>query len=326
MSKKNKGRARANEKRRQGKAAKAIARKRLNKQAKAAMGKLRDMARRGGANVETVEAPKSTSYSLEDELECAECSGVGHCCIDTMVPLDPADVWRMMGNAELRKTFGIELTTDLTKPPEERGIIYYWVDPRTGAPRASMRFDTGEDGKKRCAMLKTTTTGEGEESYSCILGDDRPTVCKANPVGRIAENNEKGRLVGWKYVLQDAPCQACPSNCGSKTVKVEDWMKSKDMEARYAIKDMFHGFVGWLVREIKTEELRKMATMLVFDYDRFPMEAGGFSKEEVIENRPESPENLLVGARIIIDGIMQGMTVPTEEELSNEAQREHSPE
>lgn len=304
---KGKKKEKAASRRSQRRAARDSARRRMDRQVKAQMDKLRHAVQTGRGGVASVNMGGGIGpiRELGDEVDIAKCDGVGHCCIDTMVPIDPGDVWNIMHSPEVQDTFGVEVTSDLSKSPEERGLIYYWLDPRTGAPRASLRQDESEDGKRRCVMLKEIEE-DGEISYSCLMGDDRPTVCLANPIGRVGKKNDKGRLAGWGYVVQDDPCAECPKGCEQESVVVEDHLKGRGMEERYAITDMFHGFVGWLVREVKPEEIRQLAAMLIFDYDRFPMEAGGLSKEQVFDNRPESVENLLVGAKMIVEGVLRG--------------------
>ena len=291
--KKNKERNRAKQK--QKRATKEKARNRINSQIRSMTLQMR---RSPGPSMDM----KQKYFNLDDEIQFAGCCGVGECCLNRGVPLDPSDVWRIMHNKKVRETFGIELTMDLLKSADERGVLRYALDQKTGLPYCVVRRDTKENGREYCVFLEVADGGRG----SCMLGEDQPTVCKANPVGRMGVMNSEGRLDGWQYVVSDDPCANCmefnPEIINSTTI--EDWMVEKGMEERYAYADLWHGFRGWLSRDVQQDELRKLSAMLLFDYDRFAIEVGGDSKEDAIKNRPKSVDNLIVGAKTIIEGIL----------------------
>ncbi len=261
----------------------------------------RRAARRGeGMDVGGPQVPNDR-YELDDEIEISQCDGVGDCCFNRAVILDPGDVQRILNNKRVQDTFGVEVTADLYRGAEDgRGLLRYHLDSKAGVPMCIARRDFQEDGNETCVFAES-----GDDNTAvCMLGDDRPTVCKSNPVHRVAKLNEVGRLEAWQYVVSEQACVACPKCSKEKqTVKVESWMVDHGMEERLSVTDLFHGFNGWLVREIKTEEMKQLACLMIFDFDSYSMEIGGVAKEEAIKNRPPTGQSAIAAAKYAIEGI-----------------------
>ncbi|TRO55181.1 hypothetical protein E2P64_07555 [Candidatus Bathyarchaeota archaeon] len=289
-------------KRNQKEAIKKKARKQINREAMLAFNRMRRRAR----HTESVNLSHSQPIlELSDEVSLPGCNGIGECCKNKIVRLNPGDIWKIMHCERMRNEFGIELTVDLFKPPEERGWLHYNLDPRAGIPVCTIRRDLQPNDVDHCAFLEVI-----DDEYRCILGDDRPMACMATPITRIGKKDKMGRLDGWQYVMMDDPCANCAKVKEEKLVMtVEDWLKQQGMEDRYRIADMYFGFQGWLARDVKAEEMKQLATMLVFDYDRYPMDIGGLSRKEVIEHRPAySPEEVMTNARMVVSNIVKGIS------------------
>jgi len=255
-----------------------------------------------------VRGQKGQSASGTEEMERHEetstvsipkCDGVGDCCMNHTVVLDPADLQRILNNKDVQDTHGISLTTDLYQG--DRALLHYWVDPKSGVPMCVVRKDQQEDGNEQCAFL----TKEGG-TVRCLLGDDKPTACAVNPVRRVASKDMLGNMEGWRYIVNDNPCQIC-KKCDEndmREVQVEDHLESSGMKERYALNDLYHGFAGWLVANVKAQDMQQIATMLLFDFDSFSTGVGGMTREEAAGMRPASPESAILSARKIVEGII----------------------
>lgn len=242
------------------------------------------------------------THVSEDVVAIPQCSGVGECCANVIVNLDPADVWRIVNNEKVRQRFGVETTMDLTSKEPGQGIIEYWIDPRVGVSRCKLRYVKPDQGRIECLFL-----GMDEGKPTCLLGEDRPTICMANPIGRVGQRDDKGHLTGWGYILRDDPCKKCKhKEEGALQVRISDLLIEREMQKRYEHLDLFYGFQGWMAGNVKVEEMRKLATLICFDWDRFLIEFGGHTVEELRNARPESPEHVIASARVIVDGIMKG--------------------
>jgi len=256
---------------------------------------------RGQKGVAAEEADGLEKHDADGTVSVPQCDGVGDCCVNHAVVLDPADLQRILYNKNVQKNFSIRVTSDLYRGTE-RPLLSYWIDKASGVPMCVVRRDKKEDGNEECAFL---VTGESRDRY-CLLGDDKPTACKTNPVRRIASKDMLGRMEGWKYVVNDIPCQICDKCDDDKRidVKIEDHLVEQGMEERYAMTDLFHGFAGWLVKEIKAEEMQKLAAMIVFDFDSYSVDVGGMTIEQAQECRPASPENAILSAKQMVGMIV----------------------
>jgi len=295
-----KNKSRNHQKRAQKRTAKAKARKQVNAMTRGIVENLRKQ----GYHIPMQQGPDRNVHAAEDVVSIAKCSGVGECCTNVVVNLDPSDVWRIMNNEKVRQRYGAEVTMDLVSEEPDKGIIEYWVDPRVGVPRCKLRYVKKDHGHIECIFLENN-----EGKPECFLGEDRPTICKANPIGRVGQKGKDGRLSGWGFVLRDEPCRKCVHKEGENCAAlVGDFLKDHDMEARYSYLDLFYGLQAWIAQDVKIEEMRKLAAMICFDWDRFLIEIGGNSREEIKAVRPESPEHVIASARVIVDGIMRGQT------------------
>jgi hypothetical protein len=240
---------------------------------------------------------------LDDMFDDSQCDGVGDCCFNHNTMLDHADVYRIVNNERVKELYDIQLTTDLCEGPENRSLLHYWIDTKSGAPMCFVRRDDMEDKSQRCVFLV-----EEDGKMECLLGEDRPTVCLANPLRRVAEAGEDGKMKAWKYLTAKscAACSKCVKNSDEKFVqsKVEDHVSSRVSEGRYKSSELYHGFCGWLSKTVKPEPMKKLATMMIFDFDRFSVDIGMQTPEKAIESRPEPDkvDSLLSAAYGIIEG------------------------
>jgi hypothetical protein len=294
-----KNREKANQKRSQKREANNRARRKISRMTKQFVQGLRKQ----GIHIPMPSGVKDrTTHTSEDVISIPQCTGIGRCCTNMIVNLDPADVWRILNNENVRQRFGVDLTMDLVSTEPDKGIIEYWVDPRIGVPRCKLKHIKKEQGLIECIFL-----GMEEGKATCILGDDRPTICMGNPIGRVGQHDDKGHLASWGYVIRDEACRKCEyKEEGERQVRVEELLGERKMQERYEMTDLFYGLQGWMANEIKVEEMRKLATMICFDWDRFLIEIGGRSREDVKSVRPDSPLSVLASARQIVDGIMRG--------------------
>ena len=203
MTKKKGKRRKAGINRNKKEAIKKKARGLINRQSRMMADRMRKMAKLT-ESIDMGEEPPET-LELDKEISVPICDGAGECCKNKIVRVNPGDIWRIMHNSKMRIEFGIELTVDLFKKnPEDRGFLYYTLDPRAGIPICTIRRDLQEDSMENCAFL---VIKDGQ--FSCILGEDRPMACMANPVTRIGKKNELCRLDGWNYTLMNEPCEHC---------------------------------------------------------------------------------------------------------------------
>lgn len=298
MGKKSKKRS-SSLRRKQKEVVKSKMRKRVNRQTNLAMQRMRQAAMRQKGTSTGEEGEQLKKHEIDEKVTMPECDGVGDCCVNHAVILDPADVQRVLYNKAVQNTFGIVTTKDLYQG--DQSILHYWIDKKSGVPMCVARRDQNEDGNEECVFLMT-----GEKDHrTCLLGDDKPTPCKVNPLRRVAAKDALGRMDGWRYAVNDTPCQICDKCDPDKNVqvKLEDYLVESGMEERYKLNDLYHGYAGWLVKNIKPEELRQLAAMIMFDFDSYSMDIGGMSAEEAASLRPAGPESAILSSRSIVENI-----------------------
>jgi hypothetical protein len=210
---------------------------------------------------------------------------------------------------------------DLYPKGDEPGPLVYMFDETAGLPMCAVY--RVEMAKLRGEALPDIDSEKGKEqvcpffgfkddgTLECILGDDRLTQCKADPVCRVSRLAHKRRLSGWSYSLIDSPCMGCKaaSETDERNMTVKDWMLSSGMEDRLVESDMFHGFVLWLQGEVgKVPEMSvfysKLATSLLFDWHRFAIEHLKQPKDEVIKYGPSSLKEVFLSARELTESII----------------------
>jgi len=306
-----KQKARSHQKRVQQRAVKEAARKKLNQKAKEQVRRyLKGTRRPSPPRAEqkpTGPTPiqASKALSLDDTATFAYCDGVGECCKNRPIFVEPSDVFRIMKNTRAREKFNLITTSDLYPKDKEPGPLAYYTDKQTHLPfcgvhRVEMQ---GKDGKvdQVCPFFEM-----GKNGPECILGEDRLTQCKADPVCRLSRLNAKRRLCGWDYGLIDQPCLECDQAADDKMreEKVEDWLISCGMEERLMESDLFHGFIGWLQRLTTSEFHWKFATVLLFDWHRYSIEHLLQPLEEVLEYGPQDVKTVFIAARTMTEAVI----------------------
>jgi hypothetical protein len=334
MSKKKKNRTQA--KRKQRKAVKEATRRHLQRQANAQVRRYMKGRRRPvdlAAEYAKTQEKDPRMLTLDQEVTFAHCQGVGECCKNRPIYVEPTDIWRIMHNDRAREKFGLEVTMDLYPKADEGdpekmipGPLVYQVDKKTHLPFCAVhRVELSKilppdgikpgvdvnDGDQACPFFGFLDDGTPE----CILGDDRLTQCASDPICRTGKLDHLRRLSAWEYALMDQQCLGCvqASEDQERTMKVRDWLVQKDMEDRLAESDLYHGFIGWHRDQMKAfdgkgdhEFFWKMATNIMFDWDRFAIEYLEQPKEEVLEHGPSAPKEVYLAARTMMEGIING--------------------
>lgn len=291
-------------KQRQKRAVKQKIRQRTNRNMAMALQQMRYAAARDhGKN--TVEGSKDLKrYDEDTEVEIFSCDGVGDCCMNAPVILDHDDVFRVFNNSAVRETFGIETTKDMFF--SDSPILKYWVSRDAGVPMCVARRDKNEADNEECVFLISD-----EKGRRCMLGNDRPTVCRCTPVRRVAHKAVTGQMTGWKFIVNNIPCEICDKALNPKKVVIKDLLAENDMDIRHEKNGLYHGFCAWLSKNVKADEARKLAGMLLFDWDTYAMEIGKVPKEKVMQEQPPTSDSLLLSARTIIGMLIGDKSIPT---------------
>jgi hypothetical protein len=299
-------------KKKQDAAVRASARRRLNRKAGDQVRRYLKKTKRPKMP-ESVEEDDGSLLVLDDQISIPLCEGVGDCCKDRALYVEPSDVWRIMHNERAREKFGLEITSDLypeqdtgedKKKDIEKGKKYplaYFVDKKTHLPFCAVVRVEDESGSQVCPFLETT-----EDGPVCVLGEDRLTQCKPDPVLRVARLDKKRRLSGWTYSLIDQPCIGCKSADveEERESTVEEWLMSKGMEDRFIDSDLFHGFLGWMGQHASESFHWYIATRLLFDWDRFMLEDLEQSITDISGKGPDSAGEVFLMARAFVEAIL----------------------
>lgn len=328
MSKKKKNRQQV--KRKQKQAVKEAARKSLQRKANAAVRQYMK-GRRKVTGGPVPQPETSNRLQLDQEVTFAQCEGVGECCKNRPIYVEPGDVYRIMHNERAREKFGLRVTPDLYPKEAEDGKmvpgpLIYQVDKRSFLPfcavhRVELSKILPPDGIKprisvsggdqACPFLGFLEDGTPE----CILGDDRLTQCASDPICRTSRVPGLRRLSAWEYAHMDKPCVGClqASEDQDRTMIVRDWLVQRGMEDRLAESDQFHGFIDWLRDQMKAfdgqgdhEFFWKMAANIMFDWHKFAIDYLEQPIEEVLDHGPESARGVVESARTLMEGIING--------------------
>jgi hypothetical protein len=239
-----------------------------------------------------VEAGKG--LSVDDVIEYADCDGVGNCCIDRPLSVEPGDIFRILKNAEVSKAFGIKTTMDLYR----KEILFKLYDEKTGVPVCFVRpvpMTKDENAPRACPFY----VSKGSER-SCMLGDDRLTQCRADPIMRVSELDAAGRICGWKYsTLTNTKCVGCPSSRPNRLREqsISSWLDVMGMSGdygRYAETGMYILYSNWLKKLDANISIKRMATEFIFNWSAMG-ETGG----------PEDVADLIMSARIMTEKLVE---------------------
>jgi hypothetical protein len=222
------------------------------------------------ADVETEDRENDREIRLDDEIAFYECDGVGQCCLDRPLALEPGDVLRLMKNDAFRETFGIESTKDLYRKNEDgKPLLVRVYDEKSGLPACfavPVFLGKDDDSQTACPFYLNGDVAK------CHLGEDRLTQCTADPVVRLARMNGKRQIEGWSYALNDIPCMGCPKACSDKmhVCDTSDWLIEKGMggvEGRFTESDTYTAFCDWLKRKKYPMPLNRMAVELLYNWN-----------------------------------------------------------
>jgi len=95
------------------------------------------------------------------------------------------------------------------------------------------------------------------------------------------------------------------------------------MEERFLQSDMFHSFMGWIRRATKGVDYDpmffwKLAAIVLFDWHRFAIEYLDQPMDEVIKHGPGSPRAVFAGARMMMEGVIEGIKAENAEKQSGQ--------
>jgi len=240
---------------------------------------------------------------VDENVILPQCKGVGDCCRNRPLFLEPSDVLRIINNERVKDHFGILLTTDLytSDPP----ILSYEFNEQSGLP---ICFVNWRDEHNRPGENKVCPFFIEEEGLvDCLLGNDRLTQCCADPVLRVARVSDKQKIDGWKFELSDTPCITCPNKTSTDNVSytVRDWIKACGMDTRYEESDMFLSFINWLKTSGASLLVKINATAMLFNWHRMSMEVFGSSREEAVVQGPKTVVDVFRSAKVVTDHIMK---------------------
>ena len=240
------------------------------------------------------------TVGIDAVVKIANCDGVGACCKDRYIPVEPSDVWRLLRNERVRKKWGVVHTGDLYG---EGKPLFFDIDEALGVPGcAVVRVEQPGVEETVCPFFDG-----GGDVPGCILGDDRLTYCKADPITRTARVMDKRRLDGWVYVNNDMPCLGCLSASpdGDREVSVREWLNERGLEERYRLTDVFYGFIAWFRRneKFKTTFYLRLASMLLFSWHDFLIVAMKEDPKDVPWEEPCDPEIVVKTAYAILESM-----------------------
>ena len=304
-----KNKARTVQKNAQKRAVKKSVRKAVKRVAK---GQLIDFLRKqAGQPSPKTDGNEDGSLSLDSLTMIAECDGVGACCLNRPLFVEPSDVFRIINNERAKKKFNLSSTIDLYPTDDKVKPMVHFVHKELKIPFCGIRrvpVEGSED--QACPFLEISG-----EKMECILGDDRLTQCKADPISRIKRQANNRRLVGWGYGVIDSVCIGCKSHKGIvKKVKVQDWLVEKGMDNRIVETDMFMGFIEWVKGKATSEHHLGIATLMLFNWHRFLIDALG--EKEAIDKSPTSFQEVLFIARAVMESAIKS----EEEDKKKEAE------
>lgn len=249
----------------------------------------------------------SIGVGLDENIVIPQCGGVGDCCRNRPLFLEPSDVLRIISNKNVQEKFGVLLTTDLYverngSPP----LLIYDFNVASDIPMCFVNWksdpDMPENEDKVCPFFIKTGG-----MPSCILGDDRLTQCCSDPLIRVARINDKRRMDGWKFKLSDTPCVTCRCKTSMENVRysTRDWIQACGMLPRYDESDLFLSFVNWMKGSNLSSLAKINATAMLFNWHRLSMELFGHSREEALEQGPKTIDVVLRAAKVVTEHIMK---------------------
>lgn len=250
----------------------------------------------------------SDQLSLDDVFSHPGCNGVGQCCVQRFLPVEPSDIWRILRNEAVREKWGVTHTMDLfgAKKP-----LIYDISSNNGMPGcATIRVVQKIGGKdvQVCPFLNVVPDEQWIEGVrmDCILGEDRLTFCNSDPITR-SSRAEGRRHAGWLYTNNSNVCLGClyrPSQVVDSETTVEKWLVSRGMEERYMFTDLFLGYMEWVMQSTNSVFQRKLAAILIFDWHRFLSDLSNQSLHEVPWDEPGDPREILMLARAVMEGVI----------------------
>lgn len=216
------------------------------------------------------------------------CNGIGECCKDIVVYLDPFDVWRIFNNTAVRDKYNIGTSRDLYG---KSGPLEYWIHP--------------DSGQLRC-NIKATAKGEPcrlHESGQCLLCKDRPTDCLARPLLQQR----------FGLVLDAELCAVC-ATCDKKipipsVLSISSFLAQRDViPFRTTERGLFSMFEKKLydlaITKDGSSDLHMLSTALVmtFDFDHLFIK-GKVPPSEMVKVRPRNASELIAGVYVVMERI-----------------------
>jgi hypothetical protein len=140
----------------------------------------------------------------------------------------------------------------------------------------------------------------GVPMFYCALGDDRPTVCKSYPIGRVGLLEDEKDYKKWRFMIDRRQCLKCfPESFLCEPRTVEDYIKDTGLVDRYSDVIEWNMFCAWIKNQNLTERQVYMAGSLAFNFDS-PLLKSGLRPNELEGYRPKSFSDMLNRIKAII--------------------------
>lgn len=257
------------------------------------------------------------------------CDRAGRCCFGRNIPVSPEDIWNIMKNDRIKK-YGYWSTTSLLIKYNQYGFIHWGI--KDGNPFGTMVFHRllpyDPNSVPKCPMASPVALTRGNEDYiklfsgirkngvpakemfwrnddempvfQCLLGDDRPTVCKSYPIGRAGMLEDGDDYRKWRFLIDRRLCLKCfPESFLGKKTTVRDYIHDTGLVHRYKDVISWNMFCMWMKNQKLDDRQIYMASSLAFDFDR-PLLKGGLRPTELDKYRPKSFSDMLERIKGII--------------------------
>lgn len=238
---------------------------------------------------------------LEDESEFVfSCEQCGKCCRNRDdIVISPHDFFHMV------KGTG--------KDPQEviERYTYVYIGPSSNMTVMQLRYRDEPDGQTTCYFL-----GRKDGKFYCRIQENKPFVCRAYPLGRVAafgEHRDNAAETTARYFLQDISDDSIcigAQNANKNNIKqqVTDWLggkEKKETSERYNY--LFQQFNMKLIQIIDLAGLERIPSekvistyynmMFFLFYLKYDFSG---SEEDFLEQYEENTKDLLELSKVLV--------------------------
>lgn len=192
----------------------------------------------------------------------------------------------------------------------ENNLLSFNIGPNSGMPIATIRFRRIDDDLSVCPFLapvyqaaslddlrkrirrgNVNTEGlirakncHGEDIFLCGVHPDKPFRCKAYPLGRIFEHNDKLDIAKaesfWFHIDLPGHCNA--PNAKEHTVR--EWIESQGMKEYLETSVRCTSMLERIVKAnvLNNEDVSALAFMVLYNFDSIMKNGMGMSDEEML--------------------------------------------